>query len=114
MHAHGENVYCPRCGREIYPASEPCRNCGFGADQDLTVEQIEELKVLAHKLLIISRTFVPESFSAPVIEMHNPLINILDLDYAGRYGGLNGKQFGGQMGELVRANKRVEELTMPL
>ena len=29
MHAHGELDYCPNCGREVYPASEPCKACGF-------------------------------------------------------------------------------------
>lgn len=27
MRAHGELLYCPRCGDEVYPGSQPCRNC---------------------------------------------------------------------------------------
>jgi uncharacterized OB-fold protein len=29
MQAHGELTYCPNCDKEVYPASKPCRNCGY-------------------------------------------------------------------------------------
>lgn len=31
MRAHGELLHCPCCGKEVYPGSEPCGNCGYGS-----------------------------------------------------------------------------------
>lgn len=32
MQAQGELTYCPQCGKEIHPASEPCKHCGFAGE----------------------------------------------------------------------------------
>lgn len=29
MKAHGELLYCPNCGKEVYPGSQPCNNCSY-------------------------------------------------------------------------------------
>jgi len=34
---HGELAYCPQCLNEVYPASEPCKNCGF-PDRELSID----------------------------------------------------------------------------
>jgi hypothetical protein len=35
---HGELLYCERCGKEVYPGSAPCKNCGLGAPWDISKE----------------------------------------------------------------------------
>jgi uncharacterized OB-fold protein len=30
---HGELTYCPKCGKEVYPASEACKNCGYAGEE---------------------------------------------------------------------------------
>jgi hypothetical protein len=44
MRAHGELTYCPRCGKEVYPASEACKHCGYtGEDIDDLQKRLSEV-----------------------------------------------------------------------
>lgn len=41
MQAHGELTYCPRCDKEVRPASQPCRHCGYPAVKEEGYEPYE-------------------------------------------------------------------------
>jgi len=38
MRGHGELTYCPKCGKEVYPVSEPCKNCGYDGEEGHTAK----------------------------------------------------------------------------
>jgi hypothetical protein len=38
MNQQGILTYCPICGHEVYPASDPCRYCDAELDPDLNLE----------------------------------------------------------------------------
>lgn len=51
MRPHGELVYCPECGHEVYPVSEPCKNCGYDGEPEHTAKVLVSKNGKAGRLI---------------------------------------------------------------
>lgn len=69
MQPHGVLTYCPQCGKEVYPASNGCKHCGY-PDHEYEEDDDKLENILTPKTPIQAQAAFLEDLKA-LLKKHN-------------------------------------------